>query len=52
MTCAIELSGHADESDLEAIGQAAFDDSSVAAILRRGAHVELTSIRAMRLAGS
>jgi uncharacterized OsmC-like protein len=51
MTCAIELSGHAPASELEAIAQAAFDDSSVAAILRQGAPVELTQIRALTLPG-
>jgi uncharacterized OsmC-like protein len=44
--CSIELSGDAEQSDLVTLAEAAFGDSTVAAVLRRGASVELTSVRA------
>ena len=44
--CSIELSGATDRSDLTSLAEAAFNDSSVVAILRRGGPVELTSVRA------
>jgi uncharacterized OsmC-like protein len=44
--CSIEVSGAAERSDLTSLAEAAFDDSSVVAILRRGGTVELTSVRA------
>jgi uncharacterized OsmC-like protein len=44
--CTIELSGDAEQSDLVSVAEAAFADSTVVAVLRRGAAVELTSVRA------
>jgi uncharacterized OsmC-like protein len=44
--CSIEVSGAAERSDLTSLAEAAFNDSSVVAILRRGGPVELTSVRA------
>jgi hypothetical protein len=44
--CSIELAGAAERSDLTSLAEAAFNDSSVVAILRRGGPVELTSVHA------
>ena len=44
--CSIELDGDADRSDLIRVAEAAFKDSTVVAVLRRGGPVELTSVRA------
>jgi hypothetical protein len=44
--CSIELSGAAEQSDLASLAVAAFDDSTVVAVLRRGGPVELTAVRA------
>jgi len=44
--CSIELAGAAERSDLTSLAEAAFNDSSLVAILRRGGPVELTSVRA------
>ena len=47
--CSIELAGAAERSDLTSLAEAAFNDSSLVAILRRGGPVELTSVRATPL---
>ncbi len=44
--CMIELSGATDRSNLTSLAEAAFDESTLVAILRRGGSVELTSVRA------
>jgi uncharacterized OsmC-like protein len=44
--CSIDVAGAAERSDLTELARAAFDDSTVGAILRRGGTVELTSVRA------
>jgi hypothetical protein len=44
--CSIELGGDAERSDLIGVGEAAFTDSTVVAVLRRGGTVELASVRA------
>ncbi len=44
INCTIELSGAEDEASLRDLAMAAFDDSSVMAILRRGGPVDLTSV--------
>ena len=41
MKCRIDLSGDAEPAELRAVAQVAFDDSTVAAVLRNGARVEL-----------
>ena len=46
IACSIQVSGAADRSDLTSLAEAAFSDSSIVAILRRGGPVELTSVRA------
>ena len=43
--CTIELGGNAERSELVAIAEEAFTDSTVAAVLRRGGPVELKSVR-------
>ena len=43
--CTIELSGSAEGAELTELAEAAFLDSTVAAVLRRGGPVELGSIR-------
>jgi uncharacterized OsmC-like protein len=43
--CSIELRGDADRSVLTDLAEAAFADSTVAAVLRRGGSVELVSVR-------
>lgn len=43
--CSIELRGNADRAVLTNLAKAAFADSTVAAILRRGGSVELASVR-------
>ena len=43
--CTIELGGKVDRSELVDIAEEAFTDSTVAAVLRRGGPVELTSVR-------
>jgi hypothetical protein len=43
--CSIELGGNANRSDLLNVAEAAFKDSTVAAVLRRGGPVELASVR-------
>ena len=49
--CSIELSGDAEQSELVSLAEAAFGDSTVVAVLRRGASVELTSVRATGQSG-
>ena len=44
--CSIELAGDTDRSELAAVAEAAFHDSTVVAVLRRGGTVELTSVQA------
>jgi OsmC-like protein len=44
--CSIELGGDANRSVLTSVAEAAFMDSTVAAVLRRGGTVELASVRA------
>lgn len=41
MECRIDVSGSAEPTKLRALAQEAFDDSTVAAVLRNGASVEL-----------
>jgi uncharacterized OsmC-like protein len=43
--CSIELTGSAPDGELRGIAEAAFADSTVAAVLRSGVTVELASIR-------
>lgn len=45
ISCSIEVGGDADRSELIRVAEAAFKDSTVVAVLRRGAPVELTSVR-------
>jgi hypothetical protein len=44
--CSIELGGDASRGDLISVAEAAFKESTVVAVLRRGGAVELTSVRA------
>jgi len=41
MVCRIDITGDAEPAELRALAQEAFDDSTVASVLRHGATVEL-----------